>query len=203
MPSAPAHSPRILLTGLPAPLEKALREQLAEAGPPGAELATSAAEGDAPFDLVICGDAPDAGAEAAPGTPRLEIDHGQRHRLGVILRQARQMLEEPALYLDGFPLGDYFFNPAEKLLAAEGREDIPLTDKEVDILVYLARHHARAVTRDDLLQNVWRYQQGVDTHTLETHIYRLRQKMESSAENPELLVTVETGYRLMIQKNPA
>jgi hypothetical protein len=198
---------RILLTRLPAAVAQALLEQWEEAPALHVDVRTG---GDAPaaqapaydpaYDLVICGDdapLPLTGG-ITPGTPRLDIDGHKRHRLGVVLRQARQMLEEPALYLDGFQLGRYFFNPSERQLTTDGQEDIALTDKETDILVYLARHHASAVTRDDLLKNVWRYQQGVDTHTLETHIYRLRQKIEISAETPALLVTEEAGYRLVL-----
>jgi DNA-binding response OmpR family regulator len=80
--------------------------------------------------------------------------------------------------------------------AAKEGEDIALTDREVDILAYLVRHRQAPVSRDMLLKNVWQYQEGVDTHTLETHIYRLRQKIEASADEPRLLLTVEGGYRL-------
>ena len=108
------------------------------------------------------------------------------------------MLEDPALYLAPFSLGDFVFNPPERMLTAADDTEVSLTDREVDIIVYLARHAGRAVPRDDLLRNVWRYQEGVDTHTLETHIYRLRQKIERVAETPEILQTKEAGYRLAL-----
>ena len=73
---------------------------------------------------------------------------------------------------------------------------IPLTEKETAILRYLQAQKGRNVSRNDLLDNVWGYAQGVETHTLETHIYRLRQKIEKDATAPEIVLTEENGYRL-------
>lgn len=185
---------KILLLGLPPALETALLQQLA------ADPTVSAATGTGPdaateADLVIYAG---TGRDLPPGVPALPLDVAKPARLGAILRQAQQMLEEPALYLDEFSIGPYVFQPQEKTLARSGQQDIALTDREADILVYLAKHRGTAVSRDDLLRDVWRYQDGIDTHTLETHIYRLRQKIEESAEQPALLVTAEGGYRLNI-----
>ena len=130
-----------------------------------------------------------------PGCPVLQLNFARPQRLGALLRQTGQMLAQPVLYIDDIVLGDYVFKPQEKVLSREGAEDIALTDREVDILAYLARRRA-PVSRDTLLKNVWQYQEGVDTHTLETHIYRLRQKIEVSAEEPRLLLTVGSGYCL-------
>jgi len=116
--------------------------------------------------------------------------------ISALLRQIGQMIAQPVLYIDEIFLGDYIFKPQEKALSREGNEDIALTDREVDILAYLIRHRQTPVSREALLKNVWQYQEGVDTHTLETHIYRLRQKIEASAEEPRVLLTVEGGYRL-------
>ncbi len=93
------------------------------------------------------------------------------------------------------PLGPFIFSPQEKTLSCDG-QIIPLTDREVDILAYLAKHKGQAVARADLLKNVWKFQPDVDTHTLETHIYRLRQKMEESADAPKILLTADGGYHL-------
>lgn len=95
-----------------------------------------------------------------------------------------------------FALGPYEFNPVDRSLSAEGGEPIRLTDKEAAILRYLQRAGTRAVSREELLGEVWGYQSGVTTHTLETHIYRLRQKIEPDPGEATLLVTVEGGYRL-------
>ena len=94
-----------------------------------------------------------------------------------------------------FRIGPYEFQPSDRTLTAEGRETIRLTDKEAGILRYLHRA-GRPVARDELLGEVWGYNSGVTTHTLETHIYRLRQKMEPGSDDARLLVTEEGGYSL-------
>ncbi len=95
-----------------------------------------------------------------------------------------------------FPVGPYTFRPAKKLLldAAKNRR-IRLTDKETAVLKFLYRSDA-AVNRQILMHEVWGYNSTVTTHTLETHIYRLRQKIEVDPAHPSLLVTEGGGYRL-------
>ena len=74
---------------------------------------------------------------------------------------------------------------------------IRLTEKETSILKYLYRSGDKVVSRELLLHEVWGYNAGVTTHTLETHIYRLRQKIEKEPSNAELLVTETGGYKLV------
>ena len=74
---------------------------------------------------------------------------------------------------------------------------IRLTEKETAILKYLYRAGDRVVGRDTLLGEVWGYNAGVTTHTLETHVYRLRQKIERDPSQAEILVTEPGGYRLV------
>lgn len=95
-----------------------------------------------------------------------------------------------------FPVGPYTFQPAKKLLqdTVKNRR-IRLTDKETAVLKFLYRSDI-AVDRQILMQEVWGYNAAVKTHTLETHIYRLRQKIEPDPANPSLLVTEGGGYRL-------
>lgn len=99
-------------------------------------------------------------------------------------------------------IGSYLLRPAEKLLLREGENNIKirLTEKETAILKYLYRAGGRSVSKSELLQEVWGYNKGVTTHTLETHIYRLRQKITLVAEdNKEVLLTSAAGgYRLSI-----
>jgi DNA-binding response OmpR family regulator len=96
-----------------------------------------------------------------------------------------------------FTIGPYTFRPAAKLLlGADKKQRIRLTAKEVDILKFLYRHANRVVSRQVLLDEVWGYNAGVTTHTLETHVYRLRQKIESDPTNCRLLMTAPGGYRL-------
>ena len=102
-----------------------------------------------------------------------------------------------------FPVGPYTFRPAKKMLhdTAKNRR-IRLTDKETAVLKFLYRSEA-AVNRQILMHEVWGYNSTVTTHTLETHIYRLRQKIEADPTNPSLLVTEGGGYRLRPETQPA
>jgi DNA-binding response OmpR family regulator len=97
-----------------------------------------------------------------------------------------------------FMIGRYAFQPAAKLLTDRAGRRLRLTSKEVDILKFLYRAGAEVVTRSTLLDSVWGYNAGVTTHTLETHIYRLRQKMEANPASCQMLVTDQGGYRLNI-----
>ncbi|MCA2013243.1 response regulator transcription factor [Pararhodobacter sp. CCB-MM2] len=96
-----------------------------------------------------------------------------------------------------FQLGDYQFKPAQKMLVDAKDRKIRLTEKETNILKFLYRAPDGLAPREVLLHEVWGYNAGVTTHTLETHIYRLRQKIESDPSNARLLVTEPGGYRLV------
>jgi DNA-binding response OmpR family regulator len=96
-----------------------------------------------------------------------------------------------------FTIGPYTFRPSLKLLHEPVQNTrIDLTEKEVAILKFLYRAGTRAVARQVLLNEVWGYNAAVTTHTLETHVYRLRQKIEPDPGNARLLVTADGGYRL-------
>ena len=93
-------------------------------------------------------------------------------------------------------LGALSLRPAFKELCRQGEQPVALTDKEVEILIYLFRAGGKIISRDVLLAEVWGYNADVSTHTLETHIYRLRQKIETEPEGNGLLMTEPGGYRL-------
>jgi DNA-binding response OmpR family regulator len=93
-------------------------------------------------------------------------------------------------------IGVYEFRPAVKILVDEKGKKLRLTDKEASILKYLYRAGSKPVSREELLAEVWGYNAAVTTHTLETHIYRLRQKIEPEPANSRLLITEAGGYRL-------
>jgi DNA-binding response OmpR family regulator len=119
-------------------------------------------------------------------------------RLGVLLARLRAQLRQFELSDDAtFPIGPYTFRPSAKMLSdPDSSRKIHLTEKETAILKYLYRMGDRPVTREVLLDEVWGYNAGVTTHTLETHIYRLRQKIEPEPTNARILVTEPGGYRL-------
>ncbi len=120
-------------------------------------------------------------------------------RLGVLLARVRAQLRQFEQSEDAvFSIGPYSFRPAAKMLVDEAKNaKIRLTEKETSILKYLYRVGNKVVGRDVLLGEVWGYNAGVTTHTLETHVYRLRQKIERDPSNAELLVTEPGGYRLV------
>ena len=101
-------------------------------------------------------------------------------------------------YDSALTLGPYIFHPAMKILKTDDNNEIQLTEKETDILKFLYHTVEDVVPRDILLHEVWGYNNSVTTHTLETHIYRLRQKIERNPSVAELLVTESGGYRLKV-----
>lgn len=116
----------------------------------------------------------------------------------VLLARIRAQLRQHEQSEDAvFVLGPYTFKPAMKMLITEEDRKIRLTEKETNILKFLYRSTDGVVARDVLLHEVWGYNAGVTTHTLETHIYRLRQKIEPDPSNARLLVTESGGYRLV------
>src|SRR6266404_6045182 len=120
-------------------------------------------------------------------------------RLNVLLARLRAQLRQHELSEDAvFTIGPYTFRPAAKLLVDDsGRKKVRLTEKETAILKYLYRAGDKIIGRDTLLNEVWGYNAGVTTHTLETHVYRLRQKIERDPQKAEILVTEPGGYRLV------
>jgi DNA-binding response OmpR family regulator len=120
-------------------------------------------------------------------------------RLSVLLARLRAHLRQSEHSDDAvFTIGPYTFRPGAKLLTdPSGRKKVRLTEKETAILKFLYRAGDQAIGRDILLGEVWGYNAGVTTHTLETHVYRLRQKIERDPARAEILVTELGGYRLV------
>ncbi len=119
-------------------------------------------------------------------------------KFAVLLARIRAQLRQHEQSEDAvFTIGHYSFRPAQKILVEEDGGKVRLTEKETAILKYLYRAEQKVITRDILLEEVWGYNSGVTTHTLETHIYRLRQKVEKDPSNATLLVTESGGYKLM------
>lgn len=181
MPETPKNIGKIALYGLPDALAAAI----------SAHIGTVPAES---ADVIVClpGE-----SRVPPATALVTLTPGRPEPFGQFLRRLARAAAEPALHIGDFAVGAYLFSPQDKSLtrqdAVTAAAPIALTDRESDMLIYIARQRGRAVGRDELLKNVWRYQDGVDTHTLETHIYRLRQKL---GDGPALLVTEDDGYAL-------
>lgn len=115
----------------------------------------------------------------------------------VLLARIRAQLRQHEQSEDAvFNLGPYTFRPSAKLLITSDDKKIRLTEKETNILKFLYRATENVIPRETLLHEVWGYNAGVTTHTLETHIYRLRQKIEPDPSNAKILLTESGGYRL-------
>ncbi len=120
-------------------------------------------------------------------------------RLSVLLARLRAQLRQHQQSEDAvFTIGPYSFRPSAKLLLEAGsNKKVRLTEKEAAILKYLYRAGEKVVGRETLLNEVWGYNAGVTTHTLETHVYRLRQKIEADPSKAVILITEPGGYRLV------
>ena len=119
-------------------------------------------------------------------------------KFAVLLARIRAQLRAHEASEDAvFSIGPYTFRPGAKILVSEKGSKLKLTEKETAILRFLYRAGQKTVSRDVLLQEVWGYNAAVTTHTLETHVYRLRQKIESNPSAARILVTEPGGYKLM------
>ncbi|MCF4124079.1 response regulator transcription factor [Methylobacterium sp. SyP6R] len=119
-------------------------------------------------------------------------------KFAVLLARIRAQLRQYEASEDAvFQIGPYTFRPGAKLLVGERGSKLKLTEKETAILRFLYRAGRQVVGRDTLLAEVWGYNAQVTTHTLETHIYRLRQKIEPNPATASILVTEGGGYKLL------
>ena len=119
-------------------------------------------------------------------------------RFVVLLAHIRAQLRQHEASEDAiFTIGPYTFRPSSKLLLNPKGNKVRLTERETSILRYLYRAGQRPVSRETLLQDVWGYNSAVTTHTLETHIYRLRRKIEKDVVAPAILITEAGGYKLV------
>lgn len=120
-------------------------------------------------------------------------------RFTVLMARVRALLRmQQGIDDTHFVIGEYQFHPSAKWLLRKNGTKVKLTEKETAILKYLYRAEGKVVPRDQLLTEVWGYHAEASTHTLETHIYRLRQKIEQGDEKNTLLVTENGGYKLSL-----
>jgi DNA-binding response OmpR family regulator len=119
-------------------------------------------------------------------------------RFAVLLARIRAQLRQHETSEDAvFNIGPNSFRPGTKLLLNSKGNKVRLTEKETAILRHLYRARPRPVSREMLLQEVWGCNSSVTTHTVETQIYRLRQKIENAAGSPSVLITESGGYKLV------
>ena len=148
---------------------------------------------------IIVLTAHDSDADAVRGLELGANDYiGKPFRFVVLLARIRSQLRQYEASEDAeFQVGPYTFRPTSKNLVDAQGGKLRLTEKEAAILRFLHRAEQQPVPRETLLKHVWGYNSGVTTHTLETHIYRLRQKIEANPAEAQLLVTEGGGYKLV------
>jgi DNA-binding response OmpR family regulator len=133
--------------------------------------------------------------DGTPGSDAMLERLAKPFRLATLLARLSTLLGPAAAEGEPVKVGPYLFRPGAKLLTDGAKRKIRLTEKETNILKFL--HEAAAtVPRQTLLHEVWGYNPEVTTHTLETHIYRLRRKIEEDPGQAKILVTEDGGYRL-------
>ncbi len=113
-----------------------------------------------------------------------------------LVQKIRQQLMAGAQGPESLTIGGCTLDTRHGFWILASGESIRLTEKEVAILSFLKNAAPSIVSKQDLLEKVWSYAEGVETHTLETHIYRLRQKIEADPSNPQILLTQEDGYSI-------
>ncbi len=117
-------------------------------------------------------------------------------RMGMLLDRVRALLEARVNAEVDMIIGPYILDSINSELRRNDGRIVRLTDKEKDILLLLGEAKGAVVSREMLLEKVWAYAPNLETHTLETHIYRLRQKIEHDPARPEILLTDESGYKI-------
>jgi DNA-binding response OmpR family regulator len=148
--------------------------------------------------IMLTGHASDADTVAGLGSGANDYV-AKPFRFAVLLARIRVQLRQHEASDDAvLRIGPLQFKPASKLIVTEKGSKLKLTEKEAAILRFLYRSNGHSVARKVLLQEVWGYNSSVSTHTLETHIYRLRQKIEMSAEAGKMILTDQGGYKLII-----
>ena len=212
----------VLLVDADGPLRQALAEQLVGLGyaveQAGSAAAVALAIADGCVLMVVAGPLPDAGQaelcrtwQAARGTPPLALVDDPRLMMAleaagaltlakpIRLAALAHALTDAARTVSGagLSIGVLRFDPATRALDGNGKP-ARLTEKEAAILVYLHEAAGQLVLRDELLARVWGYAGAVTTHTLETHIYRLRRKLAAAATEAPSLVGEAGGYRLVV-----
>jgi len=120
-------------------------------------------------------------------------------RIEAVLRRSRRNVD----FENDLVLGDLTIHFREYLgVAADGRE-IPFTRKEIEILQYLNAHRKQTVSRQELLRDVWGYDnaESIDTRTVDIHVTKIRKKIEKVPGAPVYLLT-QRGEGYMLRPNP-
>lgn len=148
-------------------------------------------------DLALCDTTNTKNRDDLP-CPFIDIHNTTPLRLGQLINTIKHRLKIIEISKNNTPIkiGDRVLDPQNSSLMKKGQDPTFLTEKEVMILSFIFGSNPAPVSRQALLDNVWGYADNIETHTLETHIYRLRQKIEEDPAKPSFLITTDDGYRL-------
>ncbi|MDR8389658.1 response regulator transcription factor [Aliifodinibius sp. S!AR15-10] len=121
-----------------------------------------------------------------------------------LLARIQARLRRSETYSKAKPINDLELDPVtidlKNAKAIHPEEENELTTREVELIRYLAAHANEPVSRDALLENVWRYEHSTNTRTVDVHISKLRSKIEEHPDDPRYLVTLHgVGYMLKIE----
>ncbi len=118
-------------------------------------------------------------------------------RIDVLLSTIRTIVSKFKDFEDTLTLcGRCTLRPKSGVFTNSNGKSVKLTDKEIKIVRFLYKSYGLAISKEKLLKNVWGYSEKITTHTLETHIYRLRQKIEVNPQKPSIILTTVKGYHL-------
>lgn len=118
-------------------------------------------------------------------------------RLGTVIDDIIKAAYSSDALINRLTFGKAELNTRIFLFTRLDKKTVPLTEKEAEILTFLHQRKPEIISKNTLLKSVWDYAENVETHTLETHIYRLRQKIERDPSTPEILLTKENGYTVL------
>lgn len=118
-------------------------------------------------------------------------------RLGKLLDDLLKLQNKPNNSKKIIKFGEAILDTRQFMFSRTDGKTTTLTEKETEILIFLHNKKPEHIPRNNLLKAVWKYAESVETHTLETHIYRLRQKIETDPSNPKILMTNEKGYSVI------
>ena len=149
--------------------------------------------------IIFTGEVKDFPEIEAQNIGRLLVCIQRPFKITMLLECIRRLLSKYDFSSEVvIPLGDIQFFPGSKLIKMESGQKVNLTEKETNILKYLCQSKDQIVPREVLLNEVWGHTTSLTTHTLETYIYRLRQKISAKLDGKELIVTKKGGYQLLV-----
>ena len=121
-------------------------------------------------------------------------------KINLLPSRLRRRIDDYELFAEqDITIGSWIYSPKERTFEdfKKGTK-VKLTEKEAGIIKFLRFSPDKSASRNDILNKVWGYQDDISTHTLETHIYRLRKKIEGNSNGIKIIKTIPGGYGLNI-----